>query len=841
MILKVEKSIFADFNQLKFMKHTLSVLFLILFISTATYSQGFNPENHQITPINSFEQLSFLKETLKGKDIVLLGEQTHGDGAVFKSKVQLIKYLHQALGFELIAFEAGMYDNYKAAQLNREKPSKNHFYESIYPIWSDTEQFKELLDYVESTQSDEKPLQIVGFDNQEGSLFQEYFFKDVKQVFQKNNIELKENQVEIIKEIAFGGIESIERILNNKTDSTSFSEAVNFITDGFKKCSPDNETSFLNQVFESFLAEIVSNIKYVKGEKIIIQNPRDAQMAKNFNFLKSYYPNKKIIGWGASFHFASNLEQVQFTELTNGYIERLKKQQNQDSDEKLTYEGAIPMGQFLKEKYGDTLYSLGFSTYQGTYGLVGDSEYEILTPPEQSFEDVLHKQGFENAFVNFNKKSNDSFYASPLGYLPLLAPWQKTFDGMVFMKEGYPPSYVKYEQKKVENANPVSFKSISGKVIDKKSGLPVPYAHITLKGTSIGTVTNGEGLYSFNFKASEENADFLEVSSIGYKAKSIPLALNQNNQKELIVSLEEETRLLDEVTVSAKELNPKEIIKKARNYISQNYYQQPYNQELFYRVHQKGNDSTYFLEEASVLIYDESGYEPSTLPYKKMYGEILQFRNNTKNATKQKWAGVGTLWLVFTHDLILDKDNILHRTAAYEPELTDIISYQNEEIYVISFTCKRPSSYTTGFGYPAPKATFGKLYISTTDYAVLKYEHCIQRQDYKPKKKDFEILDGNIQLLQTYQRVNGKYFLSHSKQISTETLVNKVEKPMFRFTSYDLLSTEVITDQLQVIEKPLDKIKIGFKPKNTEDSFWQQHNFVFEDDDDSIIECGSNN
>ena len=58
--------------------------------------------------------LIFLKEVLKDKRIVLLGEQSHGDGATFEAKVRLIKFLHQELGFTILSFESGLYDNFKA-------------------------------------------------------------------------------------------------------------------------------------------------------------------------------------------------------------------------------------------------------------------------------------------------------------------------------------------------------------------------------------------------------------------------------------------------------------------------------------------------------------------------------------------------------------------------------------------------------------------------------------------------------------------------------------------------------------------------------------------------------
>jgi len=42
--------------------------------------------------------------------IVVLGEESHGDGATFLAKVRLIKFLHQKMGFDVLAWEAGLFN-----------------------------------------------------------------------------------------------------------------------------------------------------------------------------------------------------------------------------------------------------------------------------------------------------------------------------------------------------------------------------------------------------------------------------------------------------------------------------------------------------------------------------------------------------------------------------------------------------------------------------------------------------------------------------------------------------------------------------------------------------------
>ncbi|MCY8918823.1 hypothetical protein MOE20_20605 [Bacillus atrophaeus] len=59
---------------------------------------------------SSQKDLRFLKNVLKDKRIVQLGETTHGAAEMNQTKVRLIKYLHEHLGYDVIAFESGFSD-----------------------------------------------------------------------------------------------------------------------------------------------------------------------------------------------------------------------------------------------------------------------------------------------------------------------------------------------------------------------------------------------------------------------------------------------------------------------------------------------------------------------------------------------------------------------------------------------------------------------------------------------------------------------------------------------------------------------------------------------------------
>jgi hypothetical protein len=161
--------------------------------------------------------------------------------------------------------------------------------------------------------------------------------------------------------------------------------------------------------------------------------------------------------------------------------------------------------------------------------------------------------------------------------------------------------------------------TISGKVIDGKTGLPIAYCSIGLQGKYAGTISNSEGEFDFHIRE-ENSGDTLFASMMGYKTwKS--LAGSYDNQ---LIALEESALLLDEVIVSDNVPGANEIISKAAKALKRNYPTRSTTLDGFYRNYFSVNGKYVSILEAAVVI--EGGNIKK--PVKKDNVFIREIRSN---------------------------------------------------------------------------------------------------------------------------------------------------------------------------------------------------------------------
>ena len=167
-----------------------ALLLLCLLFSTILSAQSTLEEQissklvnlHQVSYGNeNFEGFEQIKQAIGDAEIVMLGEQSHGEGTTYETKIKLIKYLHQEMGFEVLAFESGFYGCQKAwSNIEENHDVRDASGKSVSYIWSAVEELNPLFRYIEEALPSKTPLMIKGFDSQMyDKLSLDYFVSDL--------------------------------------------------------------------------------------------------------------------------------------------------------------------------------------------------------------------------------------------------------------------------------------------------------------------------------------------------------------------------------------------------------------------------------------------------------------------------------------------------------------------------------------------------------------------------------------------------------------------------------------------------------------------------------------
>jgi len=255
------------------------------------------------------KDLEFLIESLENTRIVALGEQRHRYETYSQLKTRIIKYLHQNLDYEIIAFESSLSNSYCTYYSLLSDTAMLE--ESIYRIWQ-TESVLDLFNYIKANKTNEKPLIQTGFD--------------LKSNFSKM---FSNKLAELLKPISLSYSESII-----KTDTFLMKQLFNWEMKQKKisKLEFENYKTIytnLSDTLDKYKTEIIASNKIDRIQFKIIQRSvlnriylsdylaiskmtervtfRDKIMADNLNWLvNDLYPNKKIILWAADVHISKN-------------------------------------------------------------------------------------------------------------------------------------------------------------------------------------------------------------------------------------------------------------------------------------------------------------------------------------------------------------------------------------------------------------------------------------------------------------------------------------------------------------------------------------------------------
>lgn len=343
-------------------------------------------QNHHpirsVTYDQDFSDLEFLAPLLEGKRLVQLGESSHGTKEFNHLKVRMIKYMHQQLGYSVVAFESGFFEG-AVVNDDMENLSATQMMRFLFGVWHSNE-VRELFAYVKSTQNTANPLQIAGFDVQ---ISNQSFYNRITGYIDSSDIDtaLKQQLVSLFGRYTtlYGNFISVPCI--NAQTNTNCSSIVSSIRalrneildDIIPKLELLDKSNTKNIVMlmavESAAQQIQSFYSDYIGSRTAGFNDRDLGMAKNVSrLMNDVYPNEKIIVWAHNGHINHNQSDKKY------------------SDGRLV--GEFPMGQTLYNEFASELYTIGFYMLRGTTASsLDNSSLPVVALANNSLEAISYK------------------------------------------------------------------------------------------------------------------------------------------------------------------------------------------------------------------------------------------------------------------------------------------------------------------------------------------------------------------------------------------------------------------------------------------------------------------
>lgn len=789
-----------------------------------------------------------IKQLIGNAQVVLLGEPTHGDGHIFKLKTEMVKFLHQEMGFSVLAFESGLVDLALANQAiaageNTTKALEN----SVFNIWTGSAQFRPLLHYIEEQKTS---LKVAGFDAQlTGTYSTDLFVDEIQKLLTSQSKDQK-----AVAKIDFDYLDQIVGYMNENFEFPSSSSIASFEKWSLESIrllrllvlnnqATSSKRDFLVQGLKSTLAlakNYVAHNPSTKTESNFVatdSNPRDKQMAENILFLMEQFKGRKIICWGANTHFANRVDLLNNQELQ-------------------TY---FPIGRILKPILKEKLCIIGATAGGGSYGSWTEEVRQLAQPLPNTIEHALLSQNVDVALVDLKSASNQTT-SFAIEYTSLTGQWDQVFDLLLYVKTTGPSTpYTREDTQAVtqSNTNEVqtttqndpakenvgnkalehqSFLKVKASVKDVETGKAIAFATIQTTEGGPHTVANEEGIFSLNVPAAK---DFdLVISHVGYQTQSISLSKLQRNAE---VRLKAKPNQLQGVTITAKRTDPVQILKEAIERIPQNYIQTDFNANCYVRTQSTNVDTLVADEEYLIKLYAKKGYQKDDV-----------YAGNVKQANIKKMpayaSGIfvpltgSSAWL---NNADLVKTNPLFNLGLlkkYQFTLDSVIYQEDEKIYVISFKAKQSTHRVTGLFYM--KGYSGTLYINHSDKAIIKASVSWQRdtaimnryaQNSMGKKMPNPIFSNSyeeerISLTNLYQRTaNGQYAIYYGlmnwnydgKSLKDDSKLSVKSSLLF-------LTENVTTNPIEIINRRTAFYRLAGVANNP--LFWEQYNRPFLND-----------
>lgn len=384
---------------------------------------------------DDFADLRPLGKAIGDARVVLLGEEGHSNGTTIRVISRLIRFLHQDMGFDVVAFESGLYDMSKVWQLIQAgRDPGDAMRQGLFQTWSTAVDFQPLARYVGQQAVGPRPLEVTGVDCQlTGTLSRQQLVPELRELVAREHLgEEGTNLVPGFWAILSGFVDGTRDSLTKRARQDVVSDlrwlAERLADAGETRSAAEGRTLRLWAQVSRNLAECIEYIAYFRtGDD---RDLRDRQMARNLAWLAGeHFPGRKIIVWAGSSHVIRRPGRLPAEEL---------------------FVGAGGMGQGVWEVFGERSFVITASAYSGQFRWSGFPPWlpnftvSSDQDPSFEFEELMASTGLEQAVVPLrNLPPGGDWLRSPilfrvLNHRAVLGTWPDHADAILFMRTATP-------------------------------------------------------------------------------------------------------------------------------------------------------------------------------------------------------------------------------------------------------------------------------------------------------------------------------------------------------------------------------------------------------------------
>jgi erythromycin esterase len=441
-------------------KKNLFLVALILFLNITSSGQDGTLNVRSITSISpswpSETDLTFLDTLIKGKRIVLLGEETHFDGSSLMAKQRVINYLYKK-GFNYLCIEHNFFEVNKAFRdIQNKKDSAIGalaFLTDVFPdiITLDNIALAKTIDQAHGQ------FRLAGLDIIPGSVYFNAFYQDFP-AYMRRIVKYEQSPIrqhfEILGLKGYHSQAKMNRLISNPDKLNSAIENGQLLIQELGKLLMSLNNDADKQQLSFFIQQIKSlrsYYLYLQAQKsktrprenqislYSLASIRDKQMADNFSWIYEHADTSaRFMISLSSFHTGRNFTRMQPipAEIDSSYK---------------------TVGDYLYEKFGSQCYSIAFIAYNGHRGrLMSDMENSYFSKPDNSFEYLLHKSGYPYAFLDMSSGFSwpgKKFLLHPTFEQPYYSSWNEHYDGLFFI-DSIEPVKIKMIVNRINKAQP---------------------------------------------------------------------------------------------------------------------------------------------------------------------------------------------------------------------------------------------------------------------------------------------------------------------------------------------------------------------------------------------------